>query len=54
MGMVEEEDRLALEELDSKLKNLKDVEKSAIEATTPQTTPENAPESGVDSPGSET
>lgn len=35
LGIVEEEDRLALEELDSKLKELKDVEKAAVEATTP-------------------
>lgn len=53
LGLVDEEDRLALEELDSKLKNLKDVEKAAVEATTPP--PEPAPEeSSVDRPGSET
>lgn len=52
LGLVEEEDRLALEELDSKMKELKDVEKAAIEATTPPQAEESA-ESSVDRPASE-
>ncbi|HSA59581.1 MAG TPA: SMC-Scp complex subunit ScpB [bacterium] len=51
LGQVAEEDRLALEELDAKLKDLKDAEKAAVEATT---TPETTPGSGVNGPASET
>jgi segregation and condensation protein B len=50
---VAEEDRLALEELDAKLKDLKDAEKSAVEAASPPQEANPDP-SGVDRPISET
>jgi hypothetical protein len=52
LGLVEDEDRAALEELDAKMKELKDAEKAAVEATTPAE-PENQVASGVDGSGSE-